>query len=56
MLGSDASTVFKMYGSDSEEIVNGIRLQYSLYQLENIPEEYYLRKEAEVRGKVTLKC
>ena len=44
-----------MYGSNSEAIVDRIRLQYSLYQLENIPEEY-LRKEEEVRGKVTLKC
>ena len=45
-----------MYGSNSEEIVDRICLQYSLYQLENIPEEYYLRKKEEVRGKVTLKC
>ena len=56
MLGSDALTVFKMYGSNSKEIVDRIRLQYSLYQLENIPKEYYLRKEEEVRGKITLKC
>ena len=56
MLGSDASTVFKMYGSDSEEIFDRIRLQYSLCKLENIPEEYYLRKLEKVRGKVTLKC
>ena len=50
MLGSDASTVFNMYGSNPEEIVDRIRLQYSLYHLENIPEEYYLRKKIEVRG------
>ena len=38
-----------MKGSNVEHIVDGIRLQYNLYELENIPEEYCLGNEDETR-------
>ena len=38
-----------MKGSNFEDIVDRTRLQYSIYQLENIPEEYYLRHEEDAR-------
>ena len=38
-----------MKGSNFEDIVERTRLQYSIYQLENIPEEYYLRHEEDAR-------
>ena len=50
VLKSNDSTVFKMKGSNLENIVDRIHPQFFLHQLENIPEEYYLRNAEEGRG------
>ena len=46
MLGPRASEVFMQHGSD-EDICDKVRLQWSLYQLEEISDHFYVKPETE---------
>ena len=49
MLGKSASSVFKINTSNGE-IVDKLREQFQMYQLEHIPESFYTEKESAKEG------
>ena len=51
MLGKSASTVFKINVSN-DEIVDKVREQLKMYQLEHIPESFYTEKEKAKEGEL----
>ena len=51
MLGKSASTVFKINVSN-DEIVDKVREQLKMYQLEHIPESFYTEKEKAEKGEL----
>ena len=51
MLGKSASTVFKINASN-DEIVDKVREQFKMYQLERTPESFYTEKEKAKGGEL----